>query len=147
MNVETLEHLALGITAVTGAIVLVRYLLRASVRTVRVYETIEGDGIEPGIKEWRTEVRDLLHQNVEEHQALNEGQRVIGRRLDEVQAEMMHNGGTSIKDAVHRTERKLDEHLLAADRRQERTARHMLEIRQALEAQGLSVPPLNPPTD
>jgi hypothetical protein len=142
VNAETIEHIALAITAITGAILLARYLLRASVRTVRVYEAVEGDGVEPGIRAWRNEVRQLLHQNVEEHVVLTENQRVIGMRLDEIQTELAHNGGTSIKDAVHRTERKLDDHLLAADARQEQLINHVRRMVQGLEAQGIDIPAL-----
>ena len=140
MNAETLEHVGLGVSLALGVILLIRYLLTGSIRLAKAYETVEGDGIEPGIREWRNEVRALLHLNVAEHAVLTENQRVIGQRLDDIQSELAHNGGTSVKDAVHRTEAALNNHLLAADMRQEATARHMLEIRQALENQGLQLP-------
>lgn len=133
MDFETIEHIGIGAAAIGSLLLLLRWGSRGIVIGSHVVEQVEGDGKEPGLQEWRGEVRDLLHQNIEEH-------RVLGRRLDEIQAELAHNGGMSVKDAVHRTERKLDDHLKAADLRQEATARHMLEIRRALESQGLVLP-------
>lgn len=126
--VETIEHVGIVVTVTLGLIMVARYLLKGSLRTMKIYEAVEGDGVEPSlhqwraeVREWRDEVRDLLAQNAEEH-------RVIGARLDEVQTELAHNGGTSIKDAVHRTERKLDDHLLSVDARQEAISTHLDEL-------------------
>ena len=156
-----IEHVAVVLGIVLSLATLIKIVATAHARATFVLRAIEGDDKsgQESVFDWQHRIEAALMGKMEDDGTLVPGilQRVEaihttvddhGASLDEIKAELMisTNGNESLRALMLRTHHDLRAHLTHTETKDRDIADHMQQMREALLAQGISVPPVRQST-